>query len=221
MKVILRLLMAIFIVGCSGKPYVVKPGDNPDASGVVHRMYVVSHGWHTGIVISAHTMNALVPELGERFGDAPYYELGWGDKGFYQAQEITLGLALQAMFNSEGSVMHVVALPETPVTFFAQSEVHALCINDAQLASLARFLAQSFARDGNGKLQSLQRGIYGNSQFYAAEGRYHMLHTCNSWASKGLLSAGVDIETSLTAEGVMGGVRKSSQQCAVTTVFAK
>ena len=75
---------------------------------------MVSHGWHAGLIVPASELNQLVPELGLRFGNVPYYELGWGDKGFYQSQEITTGLTLQGMFWSEGAVMHLVAVPHAP-----------------------------------------------------------------------------------------------------------
>lgn len=220
MKLIVYLLLAIVLSGCAAQPNAVRPVVDASTSGATHRMFVVSHGWHTGIVVPAQVLNELLPELRERFGDAPYYELGWGDKGFYQAKEISVGLALRAMFNSEGSVMHVVALPEAPDSYFPQSEVNPLCVSNAQLASVAQFLSQSFARGSDGRPLVLQRGIYGNSQFYLGVGRYHMLHTCNSWTSKGLQSAGMDVVTSLTATGVMRAAKSFSQQCSVITVFA-
>ncbi|MCV5148187.1 DUF2459 domain-containing protein, partial [Escherichia coli] len=67
-------------------------------------MYIVSHGWHTGIVVPAANVNRVLPQLDARFAQPKWYEIGWGDKGFYQAQEITSSLTLQAMFWSTGAV---------------------------------------------------------------------------------------------------------------------
>ncbi|UMX61346.1 DUF2459 domain-containing protein [Escherichia coli] len=33
--------------------------------------------------------NRVLPQLDARFAQPKWYEIGWGDKGFYQAQEIT------------------------------------------------------------------------------------------------------------------------------------
>jgi len=82
---------------------------------------------------------------------------------------------------------------------------------------LARYLANSFARDGAGNLGELKRGLYGDGQFYEGEGRYHLLNTSNKWAAKGLKSAGMDISPTfkLTANSVMGFVEKNRNDCAL------
>ncbi len=184
-----------------------------------HPVFVVSHGWHTGLIIPASHLNHIIPELKERFGDAPYYEIGWGDKGFYQARDITTGLSLQALFWSEGTVMHVVAVPDAVGAYFGNSEVVDSCLTDGQISSLLTFVADSFTRDSQGRLLSLQPGIYGNSQFYAGEGRYSLLNTCNKWTAKGLQRAGVDISPSITlrSQGVMRAVREFRHPCTLTS----
>lgn len=218
MKLTKLLLVALVATGCSGKPYVVDPA--PGASGAVrtHPVFIVSHGWHTGLIVPAGPLNAAIPDLKERFGDAAYYELGWGDKGFYQAQEITTGLSLQAMFWSEGAVLHVVAIPDAPRGYFAQREVVDTCLTGDEVSSLATFVANSFARSAQGQVVRLGQGIYGNSQFYDGEGRYYLLNTCNKWTAKGLKSAGFEISPSLslTSDSVMSAIRERRRPCTVT-----
>ncbi|MDW3350888.1 DUF2459 domain-containing protein, partial [Escherichia coli] len=80
------------------------------------------------------------------FAQPKWYEIGWGDKGFYQAQEITSRLTLQAMFWSTGAVMHVVAFSAPPERYFPGSEVKPLTINNGQLATLMLFISRSFSR---------------------------------------------------------------------------
>src|SRR5512139_4191470 len=111
------VLMALALTACSGKPYVVNP-EQHGKEARVNRVFVASHGWHTGLVISARHLNDLIPELAERFGSVDSYEIGWGDEGFYQAQEITTALTLQAVFWSQGAVVHVVAVPIDPRLYF-------------------------------------------------------------------------------------------------------
>ncbi|MCW8924225.1 MAG: TIGR02117 family protein [Gammaproteobacteria bacterium] len=135
----------------------------------------------------------------------PYLEFGWGDKGFYQAKEITSGLSIQAIFWPTESVMHVVAVPENPESYFPQSKIEALCLDKSQYALLISFIEQSFYKENDGSIVKLKNGIYGNSQFYRAEGDYYLMNTCNKWTAKGLESANLAISSTfkLTADSVM------------------
>ena len=47
-----------------------------------NEVYVVNHGWHTGFVLPASVIQQEIPELKNRFGNAPYIEFGWGDNEF-------------------------------------------------------------------------------------------------------------------------------------------
>ncbi len=211
------VLLSLTIAACSGKPYLVEPALQSSSVHRSHPLYVVTHGWHTGLIVPATFLNEVIPDLKERFGNTAYYEIGWGDKGFYQAQEITTGLSLQAMFWSEGAIMHVVAVPGSPCAYFRRSEVIGTCLTDEQMVALSTYLLNSFAHDRHGRLVILKPGIYGNSQFYDGEGRYYLLNTCNKWTAKGLQSSGVDIAPafSLTSESIMRVMRKERRQCTI------
>ena len=180
--------------------------------------YVVSNGWHVGVVVPAGRINALLPDIKKRFEkttvnsagavqEAHYYEIGWGDRGFYEAKEITTLMAVQAMFNSPGSVMHVVAV-HNPAKAFGKSQLTKFCLNEAQLASLETFIVNSFKKNTAGNIISRRPGLYGDSQFYEATGTYHFLNSCNTWAAKALRSAGFDISPTfkLFASQVMNNI---------------
>ncbi len=96
MKVILLIVILSLLTACSSKPYVVKHTEMPAAVGQ-EEIYIVSHGWHTGLVVPAKGIQNILPKLRKRFGDIPYIEFGWGDKDYYQAREITSGLTLKAI----------------------------------------------------------------------------------------------------------------------------
>ncbi len=203
MKYTCSLVLLFVVAGCSSKPYVIKQTDI--TVPVSKEVYVVGHDWHTGFVIPADDIQSQIPQMKERFGDTPYLEFGWGDKGFYQANEITSGLSMQAIFWPTESVMHVVAIPQKPEIYFPKSNVEVLCLDKDQYALLISFIEQSFYKDSNGGVIELKNGIYGNSQFYKSVGDYYLMNTCNKWTAKGLESADLDISSTfkLTSDSVM------------------
>lgn len=214
----LLLMLALFLLaGCTSKPDIIQHLDRFSGQGK-HRVYIVSHGWHTGFVIQANTVVQAIPGLKDRFADADYIEFGWGDEGFYRAREITSALTLKAIFWSTDSIMHTVAVPEKVEHYFTNSELESLCMNDAELFSLISFIQASFQRDDNGGILALGRGIYGDSQFYKGAGNYYLLNTCNKWTAKGLKSAGMDINPGfkLTSDSIMDYVRAFKKQLALT-----
>ncbi len=190
---------------CASQPAVIEL-ETQESPSRTRTIAIVSHGWHTGVIVSGADMNRAVPELAKRFGEPDFYEIGWGDKGFYQAQEITSGLTMQAMFWSSGAVLHVVAMHRVPEEFFFADPIFSVEVSDRELEALHAFLASSFARDEAGAIVDLRPGIYGDSEFYDGVGRYYMLHTCNTWTAKALASAGMEIwpRCTLSASGVMG-----------------
>ena len=205
------LLIIIILGGCSTKPYIVSYAEKFEGFGQ-NGVYVVSHGWHTGFVIPAPEIQGVIPELERRFGNTPYIEFGWGDKGFYQAKETTLGLTLRAIFWPTESVVHSVAVPQKVEEYFSNSEVAKLCLSDGELSALIGFISRSFFRDKSGNLLELQKGIYGDSQFYSGVGDFYLMNMCNRWTAKGLKSIGMDISPTLklTAGSVMNYLTKAN-----------
>lgn len=216
MRKLFFFFLALLLANCSGKPYIVETvssGGNDHRHGV----YIVSHGWHTGIVVPAESVQEDLTFLTGRFGNVPYYEIGWGDKGFYQAQEITVGLAVKAIFLPTESVMHIVAVPDSPPDYFSASEIIKLILTDEQLKSLNRFIGNSFYRNQKDEVVPLSKGLYGDSQFYRGEGDYYLFNTCNKWTAKGLRSAGFDLSTTfkLSAGSVMGYLAENCDDTAI------
>lgn len=204
MKFVALFFLILFVSACSSMPYVVEPipGDSTKLDGDI---FVVSHGWHTGLVIPATLIQSRIPELKNRFNDIPYIEFGWGDKGFYQSKEITTGLTISAIFWPTESVIHAVAVPEKADNYFSSSQVEKICLTGSEYSSLVRFIENSFFKNEKGKIVKLKDGIYGDSQFYKSVGDYYLMNTCNKWTAKALKSGGMDISTTfkLTAGSVM------------------
>lgn len=204
MRFSILILCILVLQTCSGKPYVVEYNDS-NQSSTSHIIAITNHGWHTGIVLSSQDAIEYMPFLFEQFGGAPFIEFGWGDRGFYQARDITAGLAVLALFWPTDTVVHVVAVNTNPAVYFATSDVIELKLTHSQMKSLRQFILISFFHDSTGRVVKTVEGIYGNSQFYKGEGSYYLFNTCNKWTAKGLKSAGLDISTyfKLSAGSVM------------------
>lgn len=213
--IVFAAALLALLSACSGEPRAVQPRPRDEAAAASPRIFpvhVVRHGWHTGLIVPSRELDGVLPELELRFGTPAFYEIGWGDKGFYQAQDITAGLTLRALFRSPGTVMHVAAVPVSPKDSFPGSEVVSFCVSRTELESMIQFLSTSFSRNREGRLVPLSKGIYGDSQFFDAIGRYSAVNTCNTWTAKGLESAGFDIHPplKLTPGSVMRYLRAAS-----------
>lgn len=214
----MRLLRCLFLstvlllTACTFEPAVVASEHRYSAKGE-NSIYVVNHGWHTGIVVPSEYVFARIPELTKRFANTEYMEFGWGDKGFYQADEITSGLTLKALFLSTESVVHVVGMTADVNEHFPYSEVKQIVVSQQELTLLVDFIAGSFAYNQSGLLAPGQSGIYGNSQFYQGKGEYHLFNTCNKWTAKGLKSIGMDISVTLklTSKSIMDYLQQTTQ----------
>jgi uncharacterized protein (TIGR02117 family) len=172
----------------------------PAPAELVKPIFVINHGWHTGIAVwRAHIPEGVWPEQAD-LADSEYLEVGWGNREFYMAPEGTLGLALKAVLWPSPGVLHVVGFDGPVQQFFPQREIVEILISDRGFQRLAAFIGDAYAKDGSGRTMALRRGQYANSHFYAAREKYFLLKTCNTWTASALRSAGLPI-TSLYAVG--------------------
>jgi uncharacterized protein (TIGR02117 family) len=178
-----------------------------DNGAAVSSVYLISHGWHTGVAIrKVDIPDPLWPERRD-FPDAEFLEVGWGDRDFYQSPAFSLALAIQAALASNASVLHIVGF-EGPVTRrFPGSEIIELGLSAQGLEALARYLHDTFARDGSDAVASLGPGAYADSQYYPARGSFSLFNTCNTWTANALRAAGYAISPANTADPVMKQAR--------------
>lgn len=187
-------------VGCARSIEGLYP---PGPAETVKPIYVINHGWHTGIAVRRADIPERVwpegvwPEQGD-VADAEYLEVGWGARDFYMASEGTLGLALDAVLWPSPAVLHVVGFDGPVQQFFRQREIVEILVSDRGFQRLAAFIGDAYAKDGSGRTMVVGRGQYANSRFYAAREKYSLLKTCNTWTARALRSAGLPI-TSLYA----------------------
>jgi uncharacterized protein (TIGR02117 family) len=192
--------------GCLGP---VAPLYPPGRGAPTEAIWVVDHGWHTGLVMERSAIpTGLLPEQDD-FPRARYLELGWGDADFYQARDPGAWTALRAAVASRASVVHVVGLPAPPVEAFA-GEIVQVQLSRAGFDALVRFVDEALQREGRPRAPMLGRGLYGTSAFYPARGRYHLFYTCNTWIAEALRAAGAPITPAyaITAGNLMWQVRR-------------
>ena len=164
-----------------------------------HSVYVADHGWHTGLILLAQNFDPRATLRTTYFDRKQWLEFGWGDAAFYQADGISVPLALRALFSPTDAVMHVYAFDGAPAHNFSKSEVVRLRVTTAGYRRMVRFVRDHFARDANGQVEPIKRGLYGRSRFYRALGTYSLLRTCNTWTAEALQEAGVDVDPASAA----------------------
>lgn len=174
----------------------------PNAPAVT--VFVVSHGYHAGIVLPRAAIAGqeqrqgfrALAGLAARFADYERLEIGWGDEEFYRTvptpESLTAGLALRALFlPGNPSVLHVVGVKSDPRAMFPHSEIVRIELSEAGFDRLARALAATIAPDGSGQPEDLGPGLYGPSLFFRANGSFNLLNVCNHWIARLLDAAGV------------------------------
>ena len=198
------VLVLLALLGCATTTPEYTPGQERP-----RRIYVVSHGWHVGIVVPREDIPAHVWPEHRELPASVYLEVGWGDQAFYQAPKATLGLLLKAALTPTPSVLHFVWFDQPVLQYFPASEIIEVGLTQQGFEALGRFIVTSYHRDAQGKTLPLGPGVYGTSVFYQAQGKYHLFNTCNTWTAKALRAAGCPIASAgvLTAKNVMARAR--------------
>ena len=173
-------------------------------------IYLVSHGWHAGIVLPRQSLSTRIAALQRDFGHVEYLETGWGDSDFYQTPEPHIGHILKAGLFPTESVLHVTGFNGDVANYFPYSEIIALKVTPEQRDELGRYIAASFETDSEGKIASLGPGLYGDSHFYRSHESYHIFNTCNVWTARALHKAGLATRPSsaITVDDLMTQLRE-------------
>jgi uncharacterized protein (TIGR02117 family) len=182
----------------------------PTTETTTRILYVVSHGWHTGIVLHRRDIDtARWPEAAD-FPQADYLEVGWGDRDYYRATDPGLWLAIKAALWPAPGVLHVVGFRGSVAAFFPMSEIVPVAVTEPGLERLSALISASYERDAHGHPVPLGPALYGQGRFYASRENFHLFRTCNVWTAQALSVAGVEVSPvqSLTASGLLTQLRK-------------
>jgi uncharacterized protein (TIGR02117 family) len=182
-------LFAAFLWTCAMPPQTLQ--EDPSAS---ERVLVVHDNWHSALVLSGADLRAAnLPEIRD-FTDAHYIEFSWGDREYFPHPDPGAGLMLKAAFCSTGSILHVVGVRGEPASYYPNSDIIAIPLRREQLQALIGFISATFARPAAGSAGEARPGLSENARFYAANRKFSILRTCNTWVAEALQAAGLAIE---------------------------
>ena len=184
------LLAVLLAAACLGPIRELYPPRAGEASVTVH---VVGHGWHSAIMIRRDDIPTEAWPESALFPMARFLEVGWGDRAFYESPDAGIVLAFKAAFASEASVLHVAAFDRPAFQSFPHAEIIAIELSLHGMESLSRFVSRAYLRDPTGQPIDMGPGLYHDSRFYAATGRYSLVNTCNNWIAEALLAGGCPI----------------------------
>lgn len=192
-----------------------EPAPHPDSGaspGGLHSIYVVSHGWHAGIVIPRADISPQDWPQVRDFPAAGYLEVGWGDREFYQRNTPHPGLTIRAALWPTESVLHVVGFSAPVTEYFPGSEIIRIDIGSEQLRRLVHYIASSQETDPDRGSKALGSGLYGNSRFYASHETYHLFNNCNVWSARALEASGCAMRSASAL--TVGTLMNRARDCA-------
>jgi uncharacterized protein (TIGR02117 family) len=162
----------------------------------VRTVFIVHDAWHAAIVIKKADIPAVVlPELRD-FPSAEYLEFSWGDRDYFPAPDGGFGLALKAAFWSGGSILHVVGFKDAVQNAYPSAEIIEIPLPEEGFQRLVKFISDTFSRPRPPAPAEARPGLFSNGRFYAAEGKFSFLMTCNTWVAEALNAAGLPIHPS-------------------------
>lgn len=203
------LLLLLTSTGCVSMPAPFSRSAVQAPTDPVAAIYLIRHGWHTGLAL--RTCDLFVDEWPEaiRFHDAQFIEIGWGDEAFYRSRFMWPWVVAHAAFLPSRSAVHVAGIHESLETFFPDSQIMEIPVTADQLRSLCRFMHRSYAHDDRGVPHYLGPALYGRGGFYRSTGYYFLPNTCNVWTARALAAAKCPIAVPLctTAQAVVWQTR--------------
>ena len=156
-------------------------------------IFIVDNSWHAAIVLDRDDLSLVtLPELSD-FPNAQFIEFSWGDQDYFPDPNSGIWAALRAAFWSGGSVLHLVGFSENVSQFYADADIFELHLAVTAQQQLIRYLSQSVARRNSTGRAPASPGLYANSRFYPATGKFGISRTCNTWVAEALESAGLPL----------------------------
>lgn len=171
-----------------------------DDSSVVSsdkEIFLIKQRWHTAIVLQTSDVDSSIFPVIKNFSNFNMIDIGWGDEEFYQYPDFDWELAFKALFYPTPSTLRVEGISISRELYFDLSEIVVrLLVTDRQFNSILKYIDDTFYRDEFGE-KILSNRASGQIIFYAANGKYHLFNTCNTWLARCLRNAGIEISTDI------------------------
>jgi uncharacterized protein (TIGR02117 family) len=168
-------------------------------------IYLVSHGWHVGLVLRRDDVPATAWPQKDVLGPFRYLEVGWGDGDYYPARRGTIALALRAAVGSRWSVLQVVGFDGDVPATFPRSKILRVDVSYAGVAAVADYIRRTYLEERADQPLIVAPAQYGFGFFFAAQGHYSVRNNSNTWVARALRIAGcpIDVEPAMTAGAVL------------------
>ena len=114
-------------------------------------VFVLGYGYHTGLAVQARDLPQGAWPAQRNFSDADEFELGWGEREYYQREHPGAWLALRALFIPTPSTLMVAAITGPLSRQFPKSEIIELHVSDVGFARMVEFVRQSHELDTAGR----------------------------------------------------------------------
>src|ERR1700712_726124 len=179
------------------------PASEPSANEAV--VYVIGRGWHTDIGLPVEEIAGPLAALKADFPGVRYLTFGFGERQFLVTRSTDFGAMLRALLPSQSALL-VTALAATPEAAFGRANVVVLGVSRAGLERIEDGIWRQLVSPPGDDPVRLAEGPYDGSVFYASQGSYNALFTCNTWTAQTLRAGGLAIPASgvLFASQVMG-----------------
>ena len=214
-----QLMLIIILIGSVSCVSSIEKIATADRSNLV-TVYLANYGWHTGLIIPQSAIpEGLWPERAD-FPDKPYLEIGWGDWDYYQTRNPDLWMTFKAALLPTSSVLYVTGRMEAGIPHATQYEILELALTREAFYRMCRYIHGSFDRAGSVRVAALATRTFSGGRFYPAQGRFHLLRTCNAWTAGALRAAGipVGIFSALSASRLVSQARQFAVSRPCTSV---
>ena len=174
------LLLLLTICGCANKqlqPYI----DN--YANFEEKVYVIDHGYHTALAVESKALLEMLGLQDSFYRKFKYIEIGRGDAGFYQQEEIMVSTTLKALFFSTPAIMYLRAYNTSPMKRYPAANRVKVRLSRVALGELHKAIVDSFALEENSAVE-MSKGPDEFGRYFKARGNYHLFYTCNNWTAE-------------------------------------
>jgi hypothetical protein len=178
--VLLAALAGLAVSGCSTSAPQLQAGARA-ARGPAVIVYLARRRWHVDVGFATADLQPALAPLRGRFAAAKYLFFGFGDRHYLLAGSRKTPSMLRALW--PGPAVLLVTAVNDPQAAFGASQVIELALRPDQARAVQAFIRASLS---DPRLDALAPGPYEDSAYYAAEPRYSVLHTCNTWVAEAL-----------------------------------